>query len=120
MFSGPPPDMNERANRALFLTTPVLSLGDGRAIVLLSALPDSTHPERCCLEATVVAEGLLPEGLRLVVRWAGGQRWARLHGAGPVRLTGIPLASLQALQAGESEALLVEIERVDCESNAMG
>jgi len=88
--------------------------------VLFSVQRDRARPDRCRLEATVVPEGTLPAGLRLVVRWPGGRRSTRLDGAGCGRLSGIPLAALQALQAGEAGALLVEIERVDREGDAVG
>jgi hypothetical protein len=112
--------MNERADPPLLLTSPVLHLSEGRAVVLLSVQRERARPDRCRLEATVVPEGTLPAGLRLVARWPGGRRSARLDGAGCGRLSGIPLAAVQALQAGEAGALLVEIERVDDEGDAMG
>lgn len=125
--------MNEQATPlppgafgSLLLTSPVLSFEpDGRAVVLLAAQPDPVHPGRCRLEATVVPEPVgavhaLPLQLRLVVQWAGGRRTARLGGAGCARLSGIPTAVVQALQAGEPEALLVRIERVTGEGDALG
>lgn len=109
--------MNERATLppaelgGLLLASPLLHVPpEGRAIVLLAAQPDAARPGRCRLEATVVPEGPLPAGLRLVVQWQGGQRSVRLDGAGRARLSGVPLAALQALQAGEAEALRVRIE----------
>lgn len=109
--------MNERATLppaelgGLLLTSPLLHLvPEGRAVVLLAVQPDAAHPDRCHLEATVVPEGTLPERSRLVVQWQGGRRSARLDSAGRARLGGVPLAAIQALQAGEAEALLVRVE----------
>ncbi|HOQ99619.1 MAG TPA: hypothetical protein PLJ35_12435 [Anaerolineae bacterium] len=105
------------ASGCLLLTSSVIHLDAGHAVVLLAAQPDPARPGQYRLEATVVPAQPLPAGLRLVASWAGGQRTARLDTSGCARLRGVPAT---ALAAGGKGTLLVSIEKVMGESNALG
>ncbi len=101
----------------LLLTSPIVCLDEHRAVVLLVAQPEASQPARYRLDATVVAERPLPGGLRLALAWAQGRRTALVDSAGCARLRAVPAA---AVRAGEQGTLLVSIERVTCESDALG
>ncbi len=96
---------------ALLVTSTIVELEQGRAVVLLMAQPEPQDPTRYRLEATVVPEKPLAGALRLAVEWPGGRRRARLDPHGRARLRGVSGAPLLALQSGDEQALVVRLER---------
>ena len=99
------------AASALLVTSTIVELEQGRAVVLFTAQPEPQDPTQYRLEATVVPEKPLAAALRLVVEWPGGRRRARLDPRGRARLRGLPGAPLLALQRGDAQALVVHLER---------
>ena len=98
-------------NTHLVLASSIIDLEGERAIVLLAGQPERCHPDRYVLEATIVPERSLGQGLCLVARWKGGRQTARVNRAGQARLQGIPAGVVEAVQGGDPQAFLLEIER---------
>jgi hypothetical protein len=84
----------------------------GRAVVLLAAQPDPRRPASYLLDATIVPQEPLDQPLLLTVQWQGERRTAVVSESYRARLQGIPAEAVQALQAGDQGALLVQIEKV--------
>ncbi len=103
----------------LLLTSSVAVLQEGRAVVLLAAQPDPQSPGEYLLDATVVPERPLTQGLCLAVQWQGGRQVAPVEG-GIARLSGIPAAALSALRGGDSQALVIDLAGATGESDALG
>lgn len=104
----------------LVLASSIMDLEQGRVVVLLATQPDPRRPAQFQLDATVVPERPLGQAVRLVVRWRGGHRSARVNGAGCARLRGIPASAVQALQGGDQQALLLQVEKAVHEDDAVG
>ena len=93
------------------LASSVMDWGGERVVVLLTGQPEPGHPGRYRLEATVVAERAPGQGLRLVARWKGGRRTVRVNRAGQAHLRGVPAGVVEAVRAGDPQALFLGIER---------
>ena len=104
----------------LLLTSSIGQLAGGRAVALLAAQPDARRPGEYRLEAAVVSEPPVSGALRLIARWEGGERTAMVDGAGCARISGIPAAVVQALRAGDQQALHLQIEATTGELDALG
>ncbi len=104
----------------LLLASPIIDLEQGRAVVLLAAQPDRRHPSQYQLDATVIPERGLGQGLRLAIRWEGGRRTARLDEGGCARLRGVPASVIEALRLGDHTALVLQVEQAMSVSNALG
>ncbi len=100
------------------LASALSQVGGGRVLVLLAAQADAARPDTCRLEATLLPERPLAGPLRLVVRWPGGRRTARVLACGQARLR-VPAAALQALGAQPGEALCIRVERIESERDAL-
>lgn len=104
----------------LLLTSSIGEVDGRRAVVLLAAQPDPQHPAEYLLEATVVPERPLDQKLRMVLEWQGGRRTAVVGNGSQARWRGIPAAALQALQAGDQQALVLRLEKATDEGDALG
>lgn len=98
------------AGGSFLLASSLAHLGQSYAVVLLAAQPDPAQPTEYLLDATIVAEEPLAGALCLTAEWDSGRRTARVSRAGCARLQGIPAGVVQAIRAGDEQALLLRIE----------
>jgi len=102
--------MAEKAGAVLLTSGVWLAPTGEKAVALLAAQP-AKRPGEYILDVTLVSELPLPPGLRLSVRWAEGRRTARVRADATARVRGVPAYAIEALQAGDAGALLIQIDQ---------